>query len=222
MRAMSLRRNIPVLLLLLPALARSQTAQQKTTLVVEGYPGRAPVIQVNGKSYVEIESLARLTNGSVTFQANQITLKLAPSVANVAPAQTEQPAKLFRGFLQAGIEEMAVIEEWRTAIVTAVQKNNPVTEDGLDVYRRNADSKLAVASTAVVTDADRNVLSFLKNELGNTQKLSAQYLAMRKSLTFISPDSLDNDPLNQQIVNCAQGLTSLTANGQFQDVATCH
>src|SRR5580698_4463254 len=98
MRAMSLRRNIPVLLLLLPALARSQTAQQKTTLVVEGYPGRAPVIQVNGKSYVEIESLARLTNGSVTFQANQITLKLAPSVANVVPAQTEQPAKLFRGF----------------------------------------------------------------------------------------------------------------------------
>ena len=34
-----------------------QVPQQKTTLTVEGYPGRAPVIQLNGKSYVEIESL---------------------------------------------------------------------------------------------------------------------------------------------------------------------
>jgi hypothetical protein len=221
MRATALRRKRSALLLLLPALGLSQAPQQKT-LAVDGYPGHAPVIQVNGKSYVEIESLARLTGGSVTFQTNQITLKLAPSVANAAPSQTDQPPKLSKGFLQAGIEEMAVIEEWRTAIVTAVQKNNPVAEDVLDGYRRNADSKLAVASTTVVSDADRNVFSFLKNEFGNTQKLSAQYLAMRKSLTFISPDSLDNDPLNQQILNCAQGLTSLTANGQFQDVASCH
>ncbi len=221
MRVPSLRRKIPVLLLLLPALGLSQAPQQKT-LVVDGYPGRAPVVQVNGKSYVEIESLARLTNGALTFQTNQITLKLVPPAANTAPAPTDQPPKLSKGFLQAGIEEMTVIEEWRTVIVKAVQNNNPVTEDVLDGYRRNADSKLAVASTTVATDPDRNVLSFLKNESGNTQKLSAQYLTMRKSLTFISPDSLDNDPLNQQILNCAQGLTALTANGQFQDVATCH
>jgi len=222
MRAISFRRKIPALLLLLPALGLSQTPQQKTTLTVDGYPGRAPVIQVNGKSYVEIESLARLTSGSVTFQTNQITLRFPPSVANAAAAQTEQAAKLSKGFLQAGIEEMTVIDEWRTAIVKGVKNNNPVTEDVFDGYRRNVDGKMAVASTTVVTDADRNVLSFLKNEFGNTQKLSDRYLAMRKSLTFISPDSLDNDSLNQQIQNCAQGLASLTASGQFQDIATCH
>ena len=115
-----------------------------------------------------------------------------------------------------------LIEEWRTAIVKAVQNNNPVTEDVLEGYRRSADSKLAVASTTVATDVDRNVLSFLKNEFANAEKLSTRYLAMRKSLTFIAPDSLDNDPLNLQIQNCAQGLASLTASGQFQDVATCH
>jgi hypothetical protein len=221
MRALSLRRKIRVLLLLLPALGLAQMSQQKT-LAVDGYPGRAPVIQVNGKSYVEIESLARLTNGSLTFQTNQITLKLVPSAANAAPAQTDPSAKLTKGFLQAGIEEMNVVEEWRTVIVKAVQNNNPVTEDVLDGYRRSADNKLAVAATTVVTDADRNVLSLVRNEFSNTQKLSSQYLAIRKSLTFISPDSLDNDPLSQQIKNCAQGLASLTASGQFQDVATCH
>jgi hypothetical protein len=206
MRAISLRKTMMALLLLLPEVGLSQAPQQKTTLTVAGYPGRAPVIQVNGKSYVEIESLARLTNGSVSFQANQITLTLAAPVAISAPAQTDQPAKLSKGLLQAGIEEMAVIEEWRTTVVNAVQNNNPIPEDGLDGYRRNADSKLAVASTTVVTDGDRNVLLLLKNEFNNMQKLSSQYLAKRKSLTYIPPDSLDNEPLNQQI----------------QDVAPCH
>ena len=222
MRAISFRNRILALLLLLPELGLSQVSPQKTTLTVKGYPGSAPVIQVDGKSYVEIESLARLTNGSVSFKANQITLTLATSGAIPAAAQTDQPAKLSKGLLQAGIEEMAVIGEWRTAVVNAVQNNNPIAEDGLDGYRRNADSKLAVASTTVVTDADRNVLLFIKNEFNNMQKLSAQYLATRKSLTYIAPDSLDNDPLNQQIQDCAQGLASLTASGQSQDVATCH
>lgn len=218
MRALALRKKLPVLLLLSAALGISQAPQEKT-LVVDGYPGRAPVIQVNGKSYVEIEALARVTNGSVTFQTNQVTLKLSPMAAT-APAAP--PAKLSKGFLRAGIDEMTVLDEWRNAVVKAVQNNTPVAEDVLDAYQRNANSKLEVASTTASTDPDRNVFSFLKNEFGNVQKLSAQYLAMRKSLTFIAPDSLDNDPLNQQIQNCAKGLASLTASGQFQDVATCH
>jgi hypothetical protein len=210
------------LLVLLPELSLSQAPPQKATFTVKGYPGNAPVIQVNGKSYVEIDSLARLTNGSVSFQANQITLTLPTPVANPAVVQTERPARLSKGLLQAGIEEMAVIGEWRTVIVNAVQNNNRIAEDSLDGYRRNADSKLALASTTVVTDPDRDLIVFLKNEFTNMQKLSAQYLAMRKSLTYIAPDSLDNDPLNQQIQNCAQGLAPLIASGQFQDAAACH
>jgi hypothetical protein len=222
MPTISLRKRILALLLLLPALGLSQVPGQKATLIVEGYPGRAPVIQMNGKSYVEIESLARITSSSVSFQANQITLTLATPLANPATAQTDQPARLSKGFLKAGIEEMSVIGEWRTVIVGAIQKNNPVTEDWLDGYRRNADSKLAVASTTVVTDPDRSVLLLLRNEFNNMQQLSARYLAMRKSLTYISPDSLDNDPLNQQIQNCEHSLASLTASGLFQDAAMCH
>jgi hypothetical protein len=217
-----LRIGILALLVLLPELGLSQTPPQKATFIVKGYPGNAPVIQVNGKSYVEIDSLARLTNGSVSFQANQITLTLPTSLATPAAAQTEQPSKLSKNLLRAGIEEMAVIGEWRTAIGNAIQNNNPVTEDLLDGYRRNAESKLALASTTAVTDPDRNVILFFRNEFNNMQKLSAQYLAMRKSLTYISPDSLDNDPLNQQIQNCAHDLASLIANGQSQDVAACH
>jgi hypothetical protein len=45
---------------------------------------------------------------------------------------------------------------------------------------------------------------------------------MHNTQTFVSPDSLDSDPLNQQIQNCAHGVASLTASGQFVDVASCH
>jgi hypothetical protein len=209
-------------LLLLPELGLSQAPPQKTTFTVKGYPGNAPVIQVNGKSYVEIDALGRLTNGSIGFQANQITLTLPASGASPAVAPTDQAARLSKGLLKSGIEEMAVIGEWRTAIANAIQSNNPVAEDLLDGYRRNADSKLSLATTTALTDPDRNVILFLRNEFNNMQKLSAQYLAMRKSLTYIAPDSLDNDPLNQQIQNCAQGLAPLIAGGPIQDVAACH
>ena len=221
-RAILIRNGILALLLLLPEVGLSQAPQPKAALTVKGYPGSVPVIQINGKSYVEIESLARLTSGSVGFQGNQITLTLASSVASPAAAQTDQPVKLSKGLLKAEIEAMTAIGEWRTSIANAIQNNSPVAEDSLDGYRRDADSKLALASPTAVTDAYRSVLQLLRNEFNNMQKLSVQYLAMRKSLTYISPDSLDNDPLNQQIQNCARGLASLTASGQFQDIAVCH
>ena len=83
-------------LLILPGLAWSQAAQQNSTLIVSGQPGQAPVLQINGRSYVDIEALARLTNGSLGFKGNQITLTLpgaaasAPSTA-AAPSQPAQP-----------------------------------------------------------------------------------------------------------------------------------
>ena len=221
MRATLILNRIPALFLLLPALGFPQ-AQQKASLTVKGYPGRAPVIQVNGKSYVEIESLARLTNSSISFQANQITLTLPAPVATPVPAQADQPARLSRDFLRAGIAEMAVIGEWRTAIANAIQNNYPVTEDSADSYRRNAASKLELAATTVVTEPDRSVLLLFRNEFDKMRGLSDKYLAIRKSLTYISPDSLDNDPLNQQIQACARGLAALTSSDQLPDVAACH
>jgi hypothetical protein len=222
-----------VLFLFAPTLGRSQapqaaqtqaaqTPQTKsalTTLTVKGYSGQAPVIQANGKSYVEIESLARLTNSTLSFQANQITLSLPASGAVAASTQGD---RLSKEFLRAVIEEMSAIGEWRTGLVNAIQGSNPVTQDWADSHRRNGAERLSLASTAVTTEADRSLLLLLKSEFNSMQALSDRYVAMHKSQTFISPDSLDNDPLNQQIQNCAHGLASLTAGGQFADIGSCH
>ena len=66
-------------LLMLPAKLSSQTPQKATTFTITGHAGEAPLLQINGKSYVEIESLARLTQGTLSFKATQTTLTLPSS-----------------------------------------------------------------------------------------------------------------------------------------------
>src|ERR1700751_4820974 len=57
-----------------------QVQQQSRTLVINGQVGEAVVVQLNGRTYVEMEALARIANGSLGFQGDQILLKL-PSVS---------------------------------------------------------------------------------------------------------------------------------------------
>ncbi|HEV8412099.1 MAG TPA: hypothetical protein VGQ49_00800 [Bryobacteraceae bacterium] len=210
--------------LLIPRVALSQVPRQSGTLSVTGHPGQVPVIDINGRSYVEIESLARLTNSSISFRDKQIIVTFSPSEANTKAAETNQPVPsgFSKDFLRAGVEEMTAIREWRIAIVNAVQSNFPVTDDWVAGYRRTAESKLSLASAAVTTDSDRSGFILLSNEFSKMQMLSDKYLALRKSLTYIAPDSLENDPLDQQLLSCARGLASIAGSGQFEDVAVCH
>jgi len=52
--------------------------------------------------------------------------------------------------------------------------------------------------------------------------LANKYLQMTKSMTYIDPDSLSNDPIEQQLIACGHSLASLVANNQFYDDGTCH
>ena len=187
--------------LLIARVALSQVPRQSGTLSVTGHPGQVPVIDINGRSYVEIESLARLTSSSISFRDKQIIVTFSPSEANTKAAETNQPVPsgFSKDFLRAGVEEMTAIREWRIAIVNAVQSNFPVTDDWVAGYRRTAESKLSLASAAVTTDSDRSGFILLSNEFSKMQMLSDKYLALRKSLTYIAPDSLENDPLDQQL-----------------------
>ena len=124
--------------------------------------------------------------------------------------------------LRANIEELTAIREWRVAILNAVQSNSPVTDDLVAGYRRTADTKHALTAAALVTDSDRSGFALLSNEFSKMQTLSDKYLALRKNLTYIAPDSLDKDPLDQQIVSCARGLASFAANREFEDITACH
>ena len=113
-------------LLMLPVKVSSQSPQKANTFRISGHAGEAQILQLNGKSYVEIETLARLTQGTLSFKANQTTLTLPSSDSGGQASAPHAKAGFSTAFVQAGIEEMSVIREWRIAIVNAVQNNTPV------------------------------------------------------------------------------------------------
>jgi hypothetical protein len=94
MRDRLLTASLMLVVFLLSGLAVSQTVQQNRTLVVNGQSGQVAVMQINGRSFVDLEALAQLASGSLGFRGNQILLTLPASAANnstTAPS-TRQPA----------------------------------------------------------------------------------------------------------------------------------
>jgi hypothetical protein len=206
-------------------LVRAQAVQQNGALIVNGQAGQTPVLQINGKSYVDIEALARLASASLSFKGNQITLTLPTSAANPStpPTSTQSATSAFsRDFLKAGIEFGSTIREWRTALFSAVKNGYPVTDDFVAAYRDQATTNLRLASAAASTDSDRSAYQLLSNLFDNMQSLSNKVLAARQDMSYISAGALRDDPLHQQILNCARSLASMAASGQFQDDGACH
>jgi hypothetical protein len=187
------------------------------------------VIQVNGRSYVDLEALTRAANGSLSFSGNQIALTLPGSSAiaraTPAPAPATAPASnpgFSPAFLQAGIEQMATVREWHTALAAAIQNGTPVAANWLAPYRNQAATNLRLASVAIQTNSDRGAFQLLTNVFQNMTKLADNYIAARTNMTYISPDALQNDDLNQRIVACGHSLGSMAASGQFVDDGSCN
>ena len=207
---------------MLPSDGSAQTPQKGSKFTIAGHPGEAQLIQINGKSYIEVETLALLTKGTLSFKANETILTLHAATPEAQASTPPVKPGLSRTFIQAGVEEISVIREWRNAIVNAVQINTPVAEDWVAARHRLAEKNLALASAAVSTDDDRSAYPLLSTEFNNMQKLSELYLATRNQNKFISPENFGNSPLEEQILSCAQGLASMTENHEFQDQAACH
>lgn len=53
------------------------------------------------------------------------------------------------------------------------------------------------------------------------QKLSDQFLAKRRQVAYIDPKSIDNDPLDRQILACGRGLAAMAADNQFHEEPAC-
>jgi hypothetical protein len=212
-------------LMIIPSLALCRAAQEPQTLIVNGQRTQISVVQMNGHSYVDLEALARAANGSLSFNGNQISLTLPGSGDSLAPApapaSSAANSEFSKSFLRAGIEQMTIIREWRTALANAVQNGFPITDDWLSAYRSQATTALRLSFVAINTDSDRNAYRLLNTEFENMKLLSNNYVALRQSMQFIAPDSMANDPLNQKILNCGHSLAAMAANGQFVEDGSC-
>lgn len=214
---------IVALAIIVPLMAMSQGQIQ--TLVVSGYGGSVPVTQMKGRNYVEVETLARVVNGSLSFGANQITLTLPAAGGNAAVAPipaAPASAGFSKQFLREGIEEMSMIREWHSALASAIDNQYPVTKEGLAQYEAQAMTNLRLLQTAATTDADHKAAQLITNAYQKMKQLSDKYVAKRANMNYIAPDALKNDALDQSIIACGKALGAMAANGQFVDDVTCH
>ena len=207
-------------ILLLPLMVL--IAQETSALLIEGHQGQARVIQMQGKNYVEVEALSRITGGSLRFAGNQIILTL-PGGANAAP-QAEQSAPapaLSKPFLSAGIETMREILEWHAALKTGVERGYPLSDVWFDNFRRQIRSSLKQTEAAAGTDMDQRALPLLSNEFNTMEALTDKYLKIAESRDYLAPNSLNSDPLDQKLLTCWQSLASMASSNQFVDDGSC-
>ena len=203
-------------------------AQQTSSLAIDGQPGQAKVIQVQGKNYVDVDGLARITGGALRFSGNQIVLALPGGGGDAGQSQGSQPAQqappqqyYSKQFLNAGIEAMTQVREWHAALRNAIERGYPLSEDWLGAFKRQVQTTLRQAQVAMSTDMDQQVFPFLQNEFNNMAALSDKYLKKTANLDYIAPNSLANDQLDQKLLTCGKSLALMVSSNAFIDDGSC-
>lgn len=214
----SLCSKLALITFLLPLCLPAQESGQAWTLSVDGVPGEAATVTVKGKVYVDVDTVVHLLGASQQRTGNRVIVRLPKRGAD----DPDNEAKLSRPFIVAGIELMSTIREWRHLIITATAGSIPFLEERAGPYGRNADNKLALASGAAVTEADRSVLNLLTAETELMRKFSDKYVGLRKASLGVIPETVENDPLGLQILDCARGLSALAGSQRYEDVLACH
>ena len=75
-----------------------------------------------------------------------------------------------------------------------------------------------LVSVGVTTDSDRSAYPLAVNFFN---KLNALTDKLNNSRTYIAPDSLQFDPLDQSIVACGRSFAAMAAAKQFVDDGAC-
>ena len=122
-----MKRHVTVGAMLMSAvMALSQTQVERETLSVQGYQGQATVIRNHGRVYVDVQDLARITRGSLSFEEDRIILTLAPSDASEPARDSATKPGFSPAFMRAAIEAMASVREWGGMMQVIVQNGYPV------------------------------------------------------------------------------------------------
>lgn len=223
-----------VLIVFMPLLTvaemAAQTQRPKPTLVMQGCTVETPVIQMQGRMLVDVQELARITNGSLSFERNQINLTMPQCDASKTAADDAGKPRFSGAFTKAGIEAMASIREWGGMLMITVQNGYPVGNtmagNAIIAYQGRAADGIALASSAASTDSDTRGLELLRNEFNNVQAWADTFIKSRNSLSAAnlttSETAVKNDPDIQKLVHCGEFLAQMFSDGTFRDDASCH
>jgi hypothetical protein len=199
-------------------------------LIVNG-KSEGTVVQMSGHMYVDVETVAQFTNGSVTLEPNRILLTFpkpgtsAPPSTNLTPLPPLAPAGLSRNFASLAIAELAEMREWRGAIGTILTYGVPVVGTWPQDYHDRVEANLGQVGVAASTAADQNTLQLLENEFSNLSQWASDVVSTRQSMNAtntVRPDTVQTDQTLAKISKCSQFLNSMLVSGAFADDQSCH
>jgi hypothetical protein len=223
-------------------LSVSETVAQDTptrALIVNGETLDAGVILVEGRSYVDIEGLAEGMGGSVTFEANQISLTIpaAPPSAPLTPPPSaapqtpppstapQTPQGMSKDFQKIAVFTLAEMREWKGAIGSVVTSGIPVVGTWSQDYHDRIEADLMQATLAASTEPDRQALELLQQQLTRLSEWADTVLGEREALNAdktIDPNSLQKDQSLAKISQCGQFLSSMIVSGTFSNDSSCY
>ncbi len=199
-------------------------------LIVNG-KSEGMVVQMGGHAYVDVETVAQFTNGSVTLEPNRIVLIFPPPGTSAAPSTglaplpPAPPPGLSRNFASLAIAELAEMREWRGAVGTILTYGVPVVGSWPQDYRDHVEANLLQVGVAASTAADQDAMQLLQNEFSNLAQWANDIVATRKSLNAtktVDPNAMQNDQSLAKISNCSRFLNSMLVSGSFADDQSCH
>jgi hypothetical protein len=211
------------------AIAPAEAQRHTEALSIQGCSGRASVIQWQGRVLVDVQDLARITNGLLSFEKEHVILTLPGCDSSASPID-DGKASFSRGFTRAAIEAMASIRELGGVLQVIVQNGYPVEKttagQTIGAYQSRAADSVALASTAASTDSDFQGLALLRNEFDNVQAWSDAFVEARSAMSAadltMSESPFKGDQQAQKIIACGQFLAQMFAGGTFRDDAACH
>ena len=223
-------RPLGLALLAIVTMASAQAQRARETLFVQGYREEANVIRSQGHTLVDVQDLARITKGSLSFEGGRIILAPGPSDGSRSATDTVAKSHFSSAFVRAAIEAMASIREWGGMLQVIVENGYPVGKamagNTIRAYQGRAADNVALASTAATTDDDHLGLELLRNEFNSLQAWAEHFVDARNSLRAAelstSEHPLNNDEDAQKIIHCGQFLAQMFAGGRFEDDAACH
>ena len=219
---------VPCTLLILLGAAVSQSGHSTRSLSINGRVGKAIVYQIDGKSYVDLESLVHIANGSMSMNGDQITVSFPSgesSHAEPGPVPAN-PLAFSTPFMTESLQTLAVLKEWTNALSYAVQRGVPGDGSRMVIFHDRADHALRLAEVAASSDSDRDGLRLLTNQFhtlsGWSDKLVAERKRMDTAKYSISEDALKKDETYQKIAACTKFLSKMLPSGIYHNNSNCH
>src|SRR5580704_17718609 len=161
------------------------------------------VVQMGGHAYVDVETIAQFTNGSVTLEPTRIVLTFpAPGSASapstgLAPLPPAPPPGLSRNFASLAISELAEMREWRGAIGTILTYGVPVVGNWPQDYHDRVEASLGQVAVAASTAGDQDALGLLRNQFENVSQWADCIVSARQAMNAtntVNPNYAANDP----------------------------